>query len=194
VTEAERTITTPDPADSPGAGGAEQGANQEGAARGSRRIPVLIGVAALAYVLDVLSKLWVVHSLEGHQPIDILGHYLRLEATRNPGAAFGMGAGMTIIFTLIAVGVIAVIARLSRRLYSLPWAIALGLLLGGAVGNLTDRIFRSPGGFQGRVVDFVHPEHFAIFNLADSAITCGGVLVVLLSFLGIDPDGRRHRD
>jgi signal peptidase II len=190
VTEAERTITTSEPAE-----GADAPAGADaGAARGPRRIPVLIGFAALAYVLDVLSKLWVVHSLEGHRPIDVFGHYLRLEATRNPGAAFGMGAGMTIVFTVIAVGVVAVIARLSRRLYSLPWAIALGLLLGGAVGNLTDRVLRSPGDFQGRVVDFVHPEHFAIFNLADSAITCGGVLIVLLSFLGIDPDGSRHRD
>lgn len=212
MTEAERTITTPDtPDEAPDAAAdgtaldaqAPTGASPEseveaeaaaGATRGSRRVPVLIGVAALAYVLDVLSKLWVVHSLEHHNAVDVFGHYLRLDAIRNAGAAFGMGQGMTIVFTVIAAGVILVIARLSRKLYSTPWAIALGLLLGGALGNLTDRIFRAPGGFQGRVVDFVAPEHFAVFNLADSAITCGGVLIVLLSFRGIDPDGTRHRD
>ncbi|BBA96757.1 putative lipoprotein signal peptidase [Actinacidiphila reveromycinica] len=199
MTEAERTITTPETPDGDAgaekaAGGTAEGAPEAAPApRGRRRIAVLIGVAALAYLLDLLSKLWVVHSLEHHAPIDVFGHYLRLDAIRNAGAAFGMGQGMTVVFTVIAVGVIVVIARLSRRLYSLPWAIALGLLLGGAFGNLTDRVFRAPGGFQGRVVDFIAPEHFAIFNLADSAITCGGVLIVLLSFLGIEPDGRRQQ-
>jgi signal peptidase II len=201
VTEAERTITTPDPPEE----AAEQAAPQAGAGAGtqagarpaaprSRRIAVLIGVAVLAYLLDLLSKLWVVHSLEHHDPVNVLGHYLRFDAIRNAGAAFGLGQGMTIVFTVIAVGVIGVIVRLSRRLYSLPWAIALGLLLGGAFGNLTDRVFRAPGSFQGRVVDFIEPVHFAVFNLADSAICCGGALIVLLSFRGVDPDGTKHQD
>lgn len=199
MTEAERIIITPDD-DTPGAqepvSGASgaSGTGEDRAAGRSRRITVLIGVAAFAYLLDLLSKIWVVTSLENHAPISVFGHYLRLDAIRNAGAAFGLGQGMTIVFTVIAAGVIVVIARLSRRLYSVPWAIALGLLLGGAFGNLTDRVFRAPGGFQGRVVDFVAPAHFAVFNLADSAITCGGVLIVLLSFRGIDPDGTRHRD
>ena len=231
MTEAERTITTPDTPDEAPGGAASDAATSDGAqapaaaepegpgpsdAAGSsgepavpdtavgnetadapsqrRRVPVLIGVAALAYLLDLCSKLWVVHSLEHHDPIDVFGHYLRLDAIRNAGAAFGIGQGMTIVFTVIAVGVVVVIARLSRKLYSTPWAIALGLLLGGAFGNLTDRIFRAPGGLQGRVVDFIAPEHFAVFNLADSAICCGGMLIVLLSFRGIDPDGTQHRD
>jgi signal peptidase II len=189
VTEAERTITTPDTPQ-----GAPEAAGSPAAPGHRRRVLVLIGVAAFAYLLDLLSKIWVVNSLEHHDPIDVLGHWLRLEATRNAGAAFGLGQGMTIVFTVIAVGVVAVIARLARRLYSVPWAIALGLLLGGAFGNLTDRVFRAPGGFQGRVVDFVAPAHFAVFNLADSAICCGGALIVLLSFRGVDPDGTRHRD
>lgn len=201
MTEAERTITTPDPPEE----AAEQAAPQAGAGAGtqagarpaaprSRRIAVLIGVAVLAYLLDLLSKIWVVHSLEHHDPVNVLGHYLRFDAIRNAGAAFGLGQGMTIVFTVIAVGVIGVIVRLSRRLYSLPWAIALGLLLGGAFGNLTDRVFRAPGSFQGRVVDFIEPVHFAVFNLADSAICCGGALIVLLSFRGVDPDGTKHQD
>lgn len=160
----------------------------------TRRTGVLLVVAVLAYALDLLSKLWVVTSLEGHEPIEVIGHYLRLEAVRNGGAAFGFGQGMTIVFTCIAVGVIVVIFRVARKLYSVPWAIALGLLLGGAIGNLTDRVFRSPGFLEGHVVDFIAPIHFAVFNLADSAIVCGGILIVLLSFRGLDPDGTVHKD
>lgn len=108
----------------------------------------------------------------------------RVWVQRNPGAAFGMGSATTIVFTLIALAVAAVIVRVSRRLTSTPWAIALGLLLGGAVGNLTDRLFRSPGGMRGAVVDFVSVRDFSVMNLADWAITCGGVLIVVLSFAG----------
>jgi signal peptidase II len=199
VTEAERIIITPDDDTPERTEESASGTSAPSGAAGSpvtrrRRVTVLIGVASFAYLLDLLSKIWVVTSLENHSPIDVFGHYLRLDAIRNAGAAFGLGQGMTIVFTVIAAGVIAVIARLSRRLYSVPWAIALGLLLGGAFGNLTDRVFRAPGGFQGRVVDFIAPAHFAVFNLADSAITCGGVLIVLLSFRGVDPDGTRHGD
>ncbi|MGW4974832.1 signal peptidase II [Streptomyces mirabilis] len=198
MAEAERIIGTPD---TPGAGGAEpeqSGVEEAGAPaeepRGRRRIAVLFTVAALAYVLDLVSKLIVVAKLEHHAPIRIIGDWLRFEAIRNAGAAFGVGEAFTIIFTVIAAAVIVVIARLARKLYSLPWAIALGLLLGGALGNLTDRIFRSPGIFEGAVVDFIAPKHFAVFNLADSAIVCGGILIVLLSFRGLDPDGTVHKD
>jgi signal peptidase II len=159
-----------------------------------RRIGVLLSVALLAYLLDLGSKLLVVSQLEHKDAIRLIGDWVQLTVIRNPGAAFGMGAALTVVFTLIATTVIVVIIRLSRRLYSLPWAIALGLLLGGAFGNLTDRIVRSPGLFRGAVVDFISVKHFAVFNLADSAIVCGGILVVLLSFLGTNPDGTVHRD
>ncbi|MDK1475605.1 signal peptidase II [Streptomyces sp. 549] len=162
--------------------------------RGRRRIAVLLGVAVVAYVLDLVSKLIVVARLEGHPPIEVIGELLRFQAVRNPGAAFGMGEALTFVFTAIAAAVIVVILRIARKLYSTPWAVALGLLLGGALGNLTDRIFRSPGVFQGAVVDFIAPAHFAVFNLADSAIVCGGILIVILSFRGLDPDGTVHRD
>ncbi|MGW6209707.1 signal peptidase II [Streptomyces sp. NPDC055089] len=159
-----------------------------------RRIILLFSVAVLAYLLDLGSKMLVVAKLEHQEPIEIFGDWLRFDAIRNAGAAFGLGEAFTIIFTIIAATVIVVIARLARKLYSLPWAIALGLLLGGALGNLTDRIFRSPGVFEGAVVDFIAPAHFAVFNLADSAIVCGGILIVLLSFKGLDPDGTVHKD
>ncbi|GGL84862.1 lipoprotein signal peptidase [Streptomyces fumigatiscleroticus] len=174
-----------------GAGEARDAAERP---RGRRRIAVLFVVAVLAYALDLVSKMIVVAKLEHHAPIEIAGDWLKLEAIRNAGAAFGFGEAFTVIFTVIAAAVIVVIARLARKLYSLPWAIALGLLLGGALGNLTDRIFRSPGVFEGAVVDFISPKHFAVFNLADSAIVCGGILIVLLSFRGLDPDGTVHKD
>jgi signal peptidase II len=199
VAEAERIIGTPDTPDAAGAG-PEQSSGPDGQEntgappRRKRRVAVLFAVAAFAYVLDLVSKMIVVAKLEHHAPIEIIGDWLKLEAIRNAGAAFGFGEAFTVIFTLIAAAVIVVIIRLARKLYSLPWAIALGLLLGGALGNLTDRIFRSPGVFEGAVVDFIAPKHFAVFNLADSAIVCGGILIVLLSFKGLDPDGTVHRD
>ncbi|MEU9183517.1 signal peptidase II [Streptomyces sp. NPDC048484] len=198
MAEAERIIGTPD---TPGEAGAEPEQpdrsatpGEAGEPKGRRRIAVLFTVATLAYALDLVSKLIVVAKLEHHEPIEIIGDWLRFEAIRNAGAAFGFGEAFTIIFTVIASAVIVVIARLARKLYSLPWAIALGLLLGGALGNLTDRIFRAPGVFEGAVVDFIAPKHFAVFNLADSAIVCGGILIVLLSFRGLDPDGTVHKD
>ena len=223
MAEAERIIGTPDipeaagaepehtdksaasgeRSDSPGAGVGRTGrgirsapfrkAAQAERPRGKRRIAVLFTVAALAYALDLVSKIIVVAKLEHHEPIEIIGDWLRFEAIRNAGAAFGFGEAFTVIFTVIATAVIVVIARLARKLYSLPWAFALGLLLGGALGNLTDRIFRSPGVFEGAVVDFIAPKGFAVFNLADSAIVCGGILIVLLSFRGLDPDGTVHK-
>lgn len=160
----------------------------------ARRVGVLLVVAVLAYLIDLVSKLLVVARLEGHAPIQVIGDVLTFQVIRNPGAAFGMGQALTIVFTLIAASVIVVIWRIARKLHSLPWAVALGLLLGGALGNLTDRLFRGPAVFRGHVVDFISLQHFAVFNLADSAIVCGGVLVVLLSFRGSNPDGTVHRD
>ncbi|TXJ82112.1 signal peptidase II [Streptomyces lavendulae] len=166
-----------------------------GTGSGTRRVRTLWLVAAVAYAVDLGSKLAAVAGLEGRSPVPVLGSWLELRVQRNPGAAFGMGSATTIVFTLIALAVAAVIVRVSRELTSTPWAIALGLLLGGAVGNLTDRLFRAPGGLRGAVVDFVAVRDFSVMNLADWAITCGGVLIVVLSFTGREPgDARRPRE
>ncbi|MFI2610046.1 signal peptidase II [Kitasatospora sp. NPDC018619] len=164
-----------------------------GKPKGPRRIGVLLVVAVLAFLIDLGSKLLVVARLENHAAIKVVGDVVTFQVIRNSGAAFGMGQALTVVFTMIASAVIVVIWRIARRLYSLPWAIALGLLLGGALGNLTDRLFRAPGVFRGHVVDFISVQHFAVFNLADSAIVCGGILVVLLSFRGSNPDGTVHQ-
>ncbi len=191
MTEVERAIETQ--GENEAAGARESAPGRQTEQRGRRRIAVLAGVAAFAYLLDLASKVVVVAELEHQGTVQVLGSYLQLEVIRNPGAAFGFGQALTVVFAAIAIVVIVVIMRLARKLYSTWWAIALGLLLGGAFGNLTDRLFRSPGVFRGEVVDFVAPTHFAVFNLADSAIVCGGILIVLLSFRGLDPDGTVHQ-
>jgi signal peptidase II len=158
-----------------------------------RRIGVLVGVAAFVLAADATTKAIVVAHLRPDQPVHLIGNVLMLWLTRNPGAAFSVGTGETAVFTVIAFGVIVYIARTARKLYSLGWAIALGLLLGGAMGNLTDRIFRAPGLFRGDVVDWigVTPRYYPIFNLADSAIVCGGILTVVLALRGYHLDGTR---
>lgn len=130
--------------------------------------------------------------LEGRAPIDILGGAVTFSVSRNSGAAFSFAQGATIIFTTVAVGVAAYIVRTMPRLRSLGWAVCLGLLLGGALGNLIDRLARAPGIGRGAVVDFIYVPHFATFNVADSAITVGAILAVLLSLRGIEVDGTKR--
>jgi signal peptidase II len=185
--------------DAPGAGTNVSQAGSGPAAASSpalaprRRVGVLVAIAALVYVLDVVSKLVAVATLSDREPIRLLGGLLTLRLVRNPGAAFGIGVGMTVVFTLVAVLVIVVILRVARHLYSLPWALALGMLLGGALGNLTDRVFRSPSVLAGHVVDFLELPRWPVFNLADSAIVVASVVMVLLSFRGLRLDGTLER-
>ncbi len=158
-----------------------------------RRAAALALVAAGVYAADLASKAVVVATLENHPPVRLSGDLLQLRVIRNPGAAFSIGTGMTFVFTLIAAVVAAAIIRYAPRLRSLPWAITLGLLLGGALGNLTDRLFRAPGPFEGHVVDFIAVGTFPVFNAADSAIVCGGALAVALAWFGYRIDGTRER-
>jgi lipoprotein signal peptidase len=156
------------------------------------RMGLVVAVAVAVLALDIATKCIIVATLSPTQPIRLLGGFLHLRQDRNPGAAFSFAPGLTILFSLIAITVIVVILRSSRRIRSAPWAITLGLLLGGATGNLVDRIFRSPGIFRGWVVDWIQIPHWPVFNLADSAIVCGGILAVLLSARGIRLDGQRE--
>ena len=169
---------------------AETGQPGEAGQPGRRRLGLLLLVAAGVYLADVISKIIVVATLSDRQ-VRLLGGLLTLELLRNGGAAFSIGTSLTIVFTLIALGVVFFILRTSRRLRSVPWAVTLGLLLGGATGNLTDRLLRSPGAFRGDVVDWIQLPHWPVFNVADSAIVCGGVLAVLLAARGYRLDGTR---
>jgi signal peptidase II len=175
-----------------GAAGVTGGTGDGGIRRTApRRMGLLLGVAAFVIAADVISKSIVVAKMADHPPIRLLGGLLTITLTRNGGAAFSIGTSMTIVFTAIAVGVIVYVLRAARNLRSIGWAVALGLLLGGATGNLLDRIFRAPGTFQGHVVDWIELPHWPVFNLADSSICCAAVLVVLLAMRGIRLDGTR---
>jgi signal peptidase II len=149
----------------------------------------LLVVAGSVLAADVISKAIVIATLAPGHVVRLLGHYLQLTNTRNSGAAFSVGTGATALFTAVAVVVVVVILRTAKRLRSLGWAICLGLLLGGALGNLVDRLFRSPGPLRGEVVDWIQLPHWPIFNLADSAIVVGGCIAVLLSTRGVSLDG-----
>jgi signal peptidase II len=140
----------------------------------------VVGIAA-----DQVTKALVVARLEGGSPAHVLGDAVKLDVSRNSGAAFSFAPTATVLFTAIAVGVAIVIARAVSSLRSAGWAVALGLILAGAVGNLIDRLLRVPGIGRGAVVDFIDVRYFATFNVADSCITCGAVLAVLLSLRGI---------
>lgn len=159
-----------------------------------RRIRLLAVVAVVIFVADVLTKLWVVAELGGGRTIELFGGYVVLREVRNPGAAFSLATGATLLFTFVAATVVVVIVRTARRLRSGGWAVALGLLLGGATGNLIDRVLRSPGPLRGHVVDFIDFRWWPVFNVADSAIVTGGLLAVLLATRGIEIDGSHaHR-
>ena len=158
-----------------------------------RRLSLLLtGIAVVTYLLDQLTKWGAVRALTDAEPRDLLGSFLRLELIRNPGAAFSIGTGNTWVLTIIAVVVLVVVVRVSRRLGSSGWAWALGLLLGGALGNLTDRIVREPGLGLGHVVDFLNYNGWFIGNVADIAIVSAAVLIGVLALTGRGVDGTRE--
>lgn len=162
-----------------------------------RLVPViLLAVAAVVLVTDQLVKNWVVSELPEGVTVPVLGDFLRWHFVRNPGAAFSMASGSTWIFTILAAVVVIVILWQIRRLKSIPWALFLGLLLGGVLGNLTDRLTRAPGFPEGHVIDFISTPWMwlgfneAIYNIADIGIVSGMILFILITVLGLPIDGR----
>ncbi len=150
-------------------------------------------MAVVAYAADQASKAWAVATLTDQPSRSLVGSFLRLDLIRNPGAAFSLGTGNTWLLTVIAAIVLVVVIRTSRKIGSVGWAWALGLLLGGALGNLTDRLVREPGIGRGHVVDFIDYNGWFIGNVADVAIVGAAVLIALLAFRGIGVDGTRER-
>ncbi|MEO3938647.1 signal peptidase II [Dermatophilaceae bacterium Soc4.6] len=155
-------------------------------------VVLLTVVAVVAYGLDQLTKVWAVAHLTPGHSTQVVGTFLQLQLIRNPGAAFSLGTGSTWVLTLIAMAVLVVIVRVSRRLGSRGWAWAFGLLLGGALGNLTDRLVREPGVGRGHVVDFIAYSTWFIGNVADIAIVAAAALIALLAVRGTGVDGRRE--
>jgi signal peptidase II len=159
-------------------------------------VAVLAGTALVAVTVDQITKYLSTEHLDPTAPLRVLGGLIYLSLTRNGGAAFSLGRGFTWIFPVITLGVVGFILWQAGRLRSVPWAVSLGMVLGGALGNLSDRLFRAPGPFLGHVVDMIslfapYGQRFAVFNVADSCLTVGVVLAVLLELTGRQRDGSR---
>jgi signal peptidase II len=152
---------------------------------------VFAAVALAAYAVDVVTKLLAVSKLTDHEPVKVVGTLLQLDLVRNPGAAFSTGTSYTLILSVIALVAAVTVIRVGRRLGDRTWAIGLGLLLAGVLGNLTDRVFREPGFLRGHVVDFFELPHWPVFNVADMLIDAGVILILVQSWRAVPITGRR---
>lgn len=161
--------------------------------RRAKVVAVAYVVAAVAFAADLATKMLVVRHLPGHGPVHLVGDLLKLELARNPGAAFSTGTSHTAIISVIAIVAAVVVVWFIAKLRSMGWAFALGLLLAGILGNLSDRLFRSPGPFRGHVVDFIALPHWPVFNVADMCINVAAVLILILAVRGIRLDGTREQ-
>lgn len=158
---------------------------------GSRALRVVLGVALSVVVLDRITKAWALANLEPGRSVELLGPVLKLHLVHNPGAAFSFLTNATWVFTLIAVGISVYLIRFAPKIQHAGWAAAVGGILGGALGNLIDRLTNPPSFGQGHVTDFLELPYWPIFNIADSAIVVSAVVVVLMSMRGFELDGSR---
>jgi signal peptidase II len=144
----------------------------------------------VTWAVDLLTKALAENALVDRGPVDLVGSLLRLNLTRNAGAAFSTGTSWTPVIAVFAAAALVVVLVLATRVRTTGWAWALGLLLGGIAGNLTDRIFRDPGPLRGHVIDFLQLPHWPIFNVADICINAAAVLIVVQSARGVPLSGR----
>lgn len=160
-----------------------------------RRALALFGaVAVAAYAIDQVTKALATEHLSASDKVPLIGDLLTLTLVYNPGAAFGTGTKYTWVFTCLAIVATGVVLFLLRQVRDRVWAVGLGLLLAGIVGNLTDRILRAPEFFHGHVVDFLQLPNWPVFNVADMCINAAAVLIVVQAFRGVHLDGTRDRD
>ncbi|GAW51419.1 peptidase A8, signal peptidase II [Nocardioides sp. PD653] len=154
-------------------------------------LALFAGVALTAYAVDVVSKIVAVEKLTDRPDVELVGDLFVLHLVRNPGAAFSTGTGYTEIFSCVAIVAVLVILYVVRRVGSAGWGVALGLLLAGVGGNLTDRLVREPGPLRGHVIDFFMLPHWPIFNVADICIDAAAILILILVYRGVRLDGTR---
>jgi signal peptidase II len=159
-----------------------------------RQIALFAGIAVVAYTVDVVTKVLAVEHLTGQPRVPVVGDVFSLYLTYNSGAAFSFLTGHTEVLSIVAIVATCVVLWVSRRIGSTGWAIALGFLLGGVAGNLTDRLLREPGFLRGHVVDFFMLPNFPVFNVADICINIAAATIVLQALRGINLDGTRHSD
>jgi signal peptidase II len=143
--------------------------------------------AWVVWLIDLGTKVWAVEVLSSRANVQIIGSFLQLTFVQNSGAAFGIGAGSTFIFTFFALAVLIFITRYALQITSKGWALVCGLVLGGILGNLTDRIFREPSFLQGHVIDWIQIPNWPVFNIADTAIVIAAVVAIILTIRNISP-------
>jgi signal peptidase II len=146
---------------------------------------LFVGVALGAYAVDQVTKALAAARLTPGEPRHLVGSLLRLDLTRNAGAAFSTGTSHTVFFTVLAMVALVVACFFAVRAGTRLWAVALGLLAAGIAGNLTDRLLRAPRGFSGHVVDFLELPHWPIFNVADICINVAALLILILAWRGV---------
>ncbi len=157
-----------------------------------RRLGLFATVAVVAYLVDLGTKTWALAALERGQPVEVVGDLFRLTLVFNPGAAFSLGTSATVYLTLFAMVAAVVVLVVARRVGDRLWAIGLGALLGGILGNLTDRVFRDPGPLRGHVVDMFQLPSWPVFNVADVCINLAALVIVVQAFRGISVRGERN--
>jgi signal peptidase II len=156
-----------------------------------RSLWLFFAVGFVVYLLDQGTKALAVAHLEDRPPVRVVGGLLQLELVRNPGAAFSTGTSYTIVLSLVALTATVVVLVLARRLRNRFWAFGLGCLLGGVLGNLTDRVFREPSVLRGHVVDFIALPHWPVFNIADMSINIAAAVIIIQALRGVPYSGGR---
>ncbi len=156
-----------------------------------RRLGLFASVALVAYLIDLGTKTWALAALESGQPVQVVGDLFRLTLVFNPGAAFSLGTSSTIYLTIFAMVAAVVVLVIARKVADRLWAVGLGALFGGILGNLTDRVFRDPGPLRGHVVDMFQLPNWPVFNVADMCINLAAVVIVVQAFRGISLSGGR---
>ena len=154
-----------------------------------RSLIAVVGLAAFVVVVDQITKIWAQNELAGQPSIQVIGDLLQFTYALNPGAAFSLGGDYTWVFTIAATAVSVAVVIFAGRVRSGWWLLALGLLLGGAVGNLVDRATQPPGFGVGYVRDFIELPNWPIFNVADMAVVASAGMIVVLSLLGVSATG-----
>ena len=152
-----------------------------------RRWRTLFGVAWAVWIIDLATKIWAVENLSYRSNIKVFGDFFQLTYVRNPGAAFSFASGATIFLSLFSLVVMIAILYYSPKITSGGWAVVLGLVLGGILGNMGDRIFREPGVLRGHVIDWLQLPNWPVFNIADTAIVTAALISMVLTARNTPP-------
>ena len=162
--------------------------------RGPRRrvLPLFLVAVLVAWTLEQSTKVLAVDRLSGREPVELVPGVLSLTFLRNPGAAFGMAASMTVVLSIVSIVVCVVVVRAAARLQDRAWTVGLVLLLAGALGNLTDRLLREPAPLRGHVVDFIDYGGLFVGNVADVYLTVAAVVIIVRTWQGVGIDGTRE--